>query len=39
MAWRTPADAELAPLIGTRIDVVGIVVVVIGTACRREVVA
>ena len=39
MAWRTPTDAEIAALIGTRIDVVGIVVDVIDAAGRREVVA
>jgi len=39
MAWRTPTDAEIAALIGTCIDVVGIVADVIDAACRREVVA
>jgi hypothetical protein len=38
MAWRTPMDAEIAALVGTGIDVVGIVVDVIDAACRREVV-
>jgi hypothetical protein len=43
MAWRTLTDAEIAALIGTRIDVertgVGIVVSVIDDDGRREVVA
>ena len=43
MAWRTVTDAEIAALIGTRIDVertgVGIVVSVIDDDGRREVVA
>ena len=43
MAWRTPTDAEIAALIGARIDIertgIGIVVGVIDDDGRREVVA
>ena len=39
MAWRTPTDAEIVALSGTRIDVVGIVVRVIDEDGRREAVA
>ena len=43
MAWRTPTDAEIAALIGARIDIertgIGIVVGVIDDHGRREVVA
>jgi hypothetical protein len=36
MTWRTPTDAEIAVLIGTRIDVVGIDVDVSDAAGRRK---
>ena len=36
MAWRTPTDAEIAALIGTRIDVVGIDVDVSDAAGHPE---
>jgi hypothetical protein len=39
MAWRTPTDAEIAALIGARIDGVGVVVDVIDADGRREAVA
>ncbi len=39
MAWLTPTDAEIAAVIGARIDLVGMVVDVIDAAGRREVVA
>jgi hypothetical protein len=39
MAWRTPTDAEIAALSGTRIDVIGIVVDVIDADGRCEAVA
>jgi hypothetical protein len=38
MAWLTPTDADIAALIGTRIDVVGFDVDVIDGTGRREVV-
>jgi hypothetical protein len=39
MAWLTPTDAQVAALIGARIDVVGFDVDVIDTTGRREAVA
>ena len=39
MAWRTPTEAEIAALIGTCIDVVGIDVDVSDAAGRCEAVA
>jgi hypothetical protein len=39
MAWLTPTDAEIAALIDTRLDGVGIDADVIDAAGRREAVA